>query len=134
MLCKLTKALDWYTISPHLPPKQNIPSIGNNKKSQYKIVRRWSSTSRKNVAPVELAVKECAGHNVGLGWTLKAKQEKLSMDWRQERGTWKRKCTALQSSTGHAARLDYTFQQKVTFPSASTRGIICTHPLVWNPV
>lgn len=40
---------------------------------------------RKNVTPVELAVKECVGHNVGLGWTLKEKQEKMPMDRRQER-------------------------------------------------
>lgn len=40
---------------------------------------------RKNVAPVELAVKEYVGHNVGLGWTLKEKQEKIPKDRRQER-------------------------------------------------
>lgn len=80
----VTKALDWYTISLYLPPKQNIPSTGNNKNSKYKIIRRWSSTYRKNVTSVELAVKECVGHNVGLGWTLKEKQEKTSMDPWQE--------------------------------------------------
>lgn len=78
----VTKALDWYTISPYLPPKQNIPSIGNNKNSKYKIIRRWSSTYRKNVTSVELAVKRCVEHNVGLGWTLK---EKISMDpWQEQ--------------------------------------------------
>lgn len=94
-----------------------------------------SSTYVKNVVSVALAVKECVWHNAGLGrtcgWSEGERGENIH---RYMTGTWKHKCMTLHSSTGDAALLDYTFQQNVMFPSASTLGTICTHPLVWDPV